>query len=740
MKKLIAFLGSFFIAAQLFAATEFICTLGKTGADYTTFEDWENAIACDLTAAGTKTFKGLKTGAIADGASVTLYRGGSSQSVTAIVQHANSKYILLKSISNTSFSYQVNDQWRVDASNYFAIATTGDSAIAVMECYNDLGTHIESWQMNNTEWAANDTNKIILRPAPGERHNGTSSTGFTWQSVADNSCLIFQYNSMNVVIDIDGIVFKPVSSGDQAIFIYYIGDYNRITVKNCVIDGAGNSVAGIAGTDGSTWIVAYNNVFIGCMSGYWGGMRVSFSTATVYNNTFYNNDCGIRSESVGMVAKNNAAFGNAIHGDYLSTENFAAESANNLSSDGTGDDFGTGGLANKTIDATSDVVSLTAGSLDLHIKGTSSDLYNTGVDVYGDARLAITNDIDVRAVGVRNDIGANEYINHIYKTVQPTGGDYTCLEDAVHAQTQDLVSNNAYVDIEIKGTWSSPDTTPVDMDGYTTDIYHYINIRTDDANKFKGKWDTTKYRLSFDMPYAVGMLHISADYAKVTGLQIRNLGTYAGGGAVGVTFPDLTPVNNKVELNDMLVIAAQMPMRIWCDYVHVYAKNCVFYNPSSDDGSVWGYGEDHFFYNCIFISSSPASSAISRTGGGTWTIKNCYAASLSPGINAYDGGTVTTSASNDTSGSTGLQNIDCSTSTGANFSNLADGSEDFRLQSGSSLIDVGADLTSDAGIAFITDVEGGERDAFWDIGPDEYGVPAQEEEIPSESQRIIIVF
>jgi len=133
------------------------------------------------------------------------------------------------------------------------------------------------------------------------------------------------------------------------------------------------------------------------------------NTVYVYNNSVFNCGYGINaySSSQNHLLKNNVCYNNTI--DFGNPANCSSSSANNLSKDTTADDFGSGGIASATIDATTDVVNLTGGSEDFHIKGTSSDLYNTGVDVYSDATLAVTSDIDDDTLTIRNDIGADEY-------------------------------------------------------------------------------------------------------------------------------------------------------------------------------------------------------------------------------------------------------------------------------------------------------------------------------------------
>ena len=85
--------------------------------------------------------------------------------------------------------------------------------------------------------------------------------------------------------------------------------------------------------------------------------------------------------------------------------------------------------------------------------------------------------------------------SRLYKTVKPSGGDYTTLSACVNANEKDLTSSDEYFDIEIDGDWTSTgaDTTNVLFDTYTTDATRYINvyttategIETEDPDKWK---------------------------------------------------------------------------------------------------------------------------------------------------------------------------------------------------------------------------------------------------------------
>lgn len=186
-------------------------------------------------------------------------------------------------------------------------------------------------------------------------------------------------------------------------------------ISRCIFKG-NDTASAIMLSGGGHGTNIYNNIIYG-YAGEWGGMLLNCNTCNIYNNVVY--DCngseatggGINaySSSQNHLAKNNLCFSNKV--DFANTSNFSSSSRNNISSDTTGDDFGSGGIASVSIIEDTDVVSLISGAEDLRIKGASSCLYNAGVDVFSDATLPVITDIEGKTLTVRNDIGADEYVS-----------------------------------------------------------------------------------------------------------------------------------------------------------------------------------------------------------------------------------------------------------------------------------------------------------------------------------------
>ena len=312
----------------------------------------------------------------------------------------------------------------------------------------------------------------------------------------------------------------------------------------------------------------------------------------------------------------------------------------------------------------------------------------------------------------------------LHMVVAPSGGDYTSLEACMNANEKDLVAADEYFDVEISGSWVSPDATAVTVHNYTTDATRYINIYTDSANAFDGSYDTSKYRIIVSTSGEV--VSVNASYTTITGLQIYN--------SHWATGDPLTPVGIRLNTDFSNILF---------DKIYAFAPCFAIssYNASGSSGSIFK------IRNSVLISdyedTNRRGAALNVTGGDTAhgvdvhnsillqvgangygiqvdtvpviTIVNSYARAAS-GVEDYNNvDTLTTSASSDTTGSVGLQNVAYSTSSGAYFTSVTLGSEDFHITNTSSaLYDAGTDLSSD----FTDDIDGDTRTGTWDIGID----------------------
>ncbi len=298
--------------------------------------------------------------------------------------------------------------------------------------------------------------------------------------------------------------------------------------------------------------------------------------------------------------------------------------------------------------------------------------------------------------------------SQLKKTVKPSGGDYTSLEACMNANEQDLTAADKYFDVEIDGTWSSADATPVLIHNYTTDSTRYINIYTTSTARHLGVYSSSCYRIEGTMGGSTAFA-ISSNYVTVTGLQMNQ--TYTGYG-YGLNITD--GVSYAVIDKCIVMAAGSVALRNWNNTsTGIIFKNTIAKTTKTDSHGIATLSGIQIL-NCIAVGNGNGS-GISRSGG-TPIVKNCYAAS-GAGVAYSASMTITTSASDDGSESTAT--VAYSTSSGAYFTNVTAGSEDFHIGALSALKDAGTDLSA----TFTDDIDGNTRPTgagTWDIGADEY--------------------
>jgi hypothetical protein len=289
-------------------------------------------------------------------------------------------------------------------------------------------------------------------------------------------------------------------------------------------------------------------------------------------------------------------------------------------------------------------------------------------------------------------------------TVRPSGGDYTSLQAAITGEVTanaNLVTGlDGILTIQIEGDWSGgPDTTLVNVTGFTTDADHYVKIVTDKDNRAGTARDAGKYRLAASSNQ--GTLNLNQAYTRVTGLQVRDT---TGNGQSAI----------EIYADDCIIDSCFVYDSGWHGIRVYQAENTVIVNSivvnSSRNGFLL-YQSLSILYNCTSAGN----------GGGGFTIvnnaviKNCYSGGNSTDYLVSAGGfTKTTCFSSD--GTESTTEVDYDTTT---FANVTAGSEDFALVSGSDLIGAGTDLSSDATYPFDWDITGATRSS-WDVGAAEF--------------------
>jgi len=295
---------------------------------------------------------------------------------------------------------------------------------------------------------------------------------------------------------------------------------------------------------------------------------------------------------------------------------------------------------------------------------------------------------------------------------------YSSLNAAEQARDGDITAGNA-VALNCRG--AAADTAAVTVFGWTTDADSYVRIYTEQANCHSGVYTTAKYRL--EVANAVA-LTLEEDHIRVEGLQIIKSSTSASGQHCVIA--DYQAASNDIRLHTCLIKQAgngtytETGVYLSDADLVVTISNCVVYGIGAAGGTAISANQvtTTNVYGCTIVSTGATNGFGLRRVAGTVTAKNCYARGEA-GAAFLGTISLTTCASSDTTGSTGLQNIAINTT---NFTNVTAGSEDFRLPLGSALIGVGTTLTDDppGSTALALDIAGQTRTTTWDIGAWEY--------------------
>jgi hypothetical protein len=307
-------------------ATEMVWDLRSSPAagEYSSAVTWESEARCDLTAATTLVFAhGGITGNVNSGDTVT----GQTSSATGVVTgDATSTQILLTGITGGPFEAG-GEEMRVTAGNSVTSTGPGDSARAVLECYDDWPSGLDNKPEITSNWTTSATNYVVMRAPAGERHTGTPGSGFHFKRSETFSWIV--RNSVPFTrLEFLEIQNTGNNANAQALNLNAQDD---VTVFGCIL-----SAAGTAATFGT---VNRNNIrcnIIHEMSGASGpvtGLNIgSFSVdCNIENNVVSGFATGISigASSSGISASNNVVVGatTSYSGTFNSGDTNAADDA-----------------------------------------------------------------------------------------------------------------------------------------------------------------------------------------------------------------------------------------------------------------------------------------------------------------------------------------------------------------------------------------------------------------------------
>lgn len=295
----------------------------------------------------------------------------------------------------------------------------------------------------------------------------------------------------------------------------------------------------------------------------------------------------------------------------------------------------------------------------------------------------------------------------VTRTVCPSGCDHATLNaaiDWIQANHPNMVTSDVEVDVEISGSWSSDDTTTVDISSITTDATRNIYIYTTGTARHNGTAGANNYRLVTTSFSQNGITGGTVPNVTIDGLVIGSNGSGFGNGVI----PPRWPVDSDwiIENNIIYGYGGRCVDLGGDSTVDVIIRKNIIYDCGDGIWNLAPGGSNNKVHNNTVYSCT--NDGINFNSGTSGEAKNNL--SMENGTD-YDITAITTATngSSDTTGTSGLQNlVDTDEFSDASGRNL-------HLKTGADSIDVGTDLSAQ----FTTDIDGQTFGTF-DLGADEF--------------------
>lgn len=276
-----------------------------------------------------------------------------------------------------------------------------------------------------------------------------------------------------------------------------------------------------------------------------------------------------------------------------------------------------------------------------------------------------------------------------------TGGDYTTLQAWEDASPANLVtSDQVWQGQCFNQEFVTSSATLLTVSGTTTDATRYKELMTYAGASFVDNASVQTNELRYNASNGAGIrstyawlapVAVNESYFRISKLQIL-AGTataFQGTGTTGLVM-DKCIIENSGVSNEALRT-----------YGACTVKNTLVVGRSTGVVALLSNGTEA--YNCTFARTASSTSNIFTGAYGTSTLKNCAffggATTLASGSSTR---TYTTCYTDTASPPSGCTTVAYDTSTGSGFENKTDATRDFRIKTGSALINVGTTDSTNA--------------------------------------------
>lgn len=269
-----------------------------------------------------------------------------------------------------------------------------------------------------------------------------------------------------------------------------------------------------------------------------------------------------------------------------------------------------------------------------------------------------------------------------------SGGDYTTIESwADYAPT---TLTEVWRGLCLNQEFSES----FELSGSTSSASNYKELTTNAGASFIDHASASTNALRYNASNGAAITSSSAsqtiflneNYARITKLQVRNTDTAYGSKVLRVSGTGAR-VEQCICENASGANVASEPLNIFGTGT---VASSLIVQRASGANVIAGLVNGAIAVNCTFVVPSDLTAATNGVGGGysASTIKNCALFGVS---NFYTGTapTISDCYTDDPSPPSGSTGVTYSTSSGTYFENISDGTHDYRIKAGSSLIDNG---------------------------------------------------